>query len=68
MDMFGITGLIPLSWPSDSNYGGGNGRRGRRGRGKKGRTAKSECERMWEFYILFYSLLSLPVVYMFATT
>ena len=58
MDMFGITGLI-------SDYGGGNGRRGR---GRKGRTAKSKCERMWEFYILFYSLLSLPVVYMFATT
>lgn len=24
MDMFGITGLIPLSGPSDSDYGGGN--------------------------------------------
>lgn len=65
MDMFGITGLIPLSGPIDSDYGGGNGKRGR---GKNGRTFKSKCERMWEFYILLYSLLSLPVVYIFVTT
>lgn len=43
MDMFGITGLIPLSGPSDSDYGGGNGKRGRGKMAERSRANVSVC-------------------------
>ncbi|EYU16521.1 hypothetical protein [Photorhabdus aegyptia] len=60
MEMFGITGLLPLSGASlPVGATGGDPRY------RKKKEKKSNCSRLWEAHYIAMTILSLPVCYMF---
>ncbi|MCW7549974.1 hypothetical protein OO184_19045 [Photorhabdus sp. APURE] len=60
MEMFGITGLLPLSGTSLPVGGTGGGPRC-----SKKKERKSNCSQLWEAHYIAMTILSLPICYMF---